>query len=597
MQKSLSKYLNLDTTIAVVMFCAILLFVITMNTDRAEITRRTLFLLTALGSLPLLYEIVHAIFRRKFGVDLIAATAIIAALALNEVLAAALVLLMLSGGEALEHFAQDRARNSLEKLLRRTPTSAHKILESGIEDVLIDQVKIGDVILIKQNEVFPIDGIIVQGKSSVDESAITGEPMPRTVFPGDKVWSGTINTDSALRVEATTTYDKSIFAGIIHLISDAEKNKAPTVRMADRYSVVFTVFTFVIAGVATIVRPELGVAVLVVATPCPLILAAPIAFIAGMSKSARKGVIVKHGGVFEALVKVKAYFFDKTGTLTYGSPIVENIESLDQNFSRDEILSIAASIEQFSTHILAESIFNKAKENKIVLKETGDATETVGDGVSGIIGGVTYSVGKKDAMILDNSTVYVLKENIPIGKIHFSDHIRANTKEVLQKLRSISPNTEIALVTGDNNSRAQAVAKELGFSVVKSDCLPEGKVELVNEYEEKNIPVAMIGDGVNDSPALARASVGIALGYRGATAATDAADAVITVNDVSKIIDLVETSHKTIYIAKQSIFIGIGLSMVAMVFAFLGYLPPAYGALLQEVIDVLVILNALRALN
>lgn len=370
-------------------------------------------------------------------------------------------------------------------------------------------------------------------------------------------------------------------------------------------------FTFCLAGLAFLKDPKLATAVLVVATPCPLILAAPIAFIAGMSRSTKNGIIVKHGGVFEIMRNIQAVFFDKTGTLTLGAPSIFRVYSYVAGFTEMEILRYAASLEQTSSHILAESIVASAKVEKLTLLPPERVRETTGEGIVGMIDGREYTLGKLSflescgVIVLDNDkehqaqsrpTMYMARGKQYLGKIIFSDTIRKNAKQVIKELVSFGEKIDVVLITGDGNNRAQEIGKSLGIRNIKSDCLPEDKLALVHAYERKGKHVAMIGDGINDAPSLASASVGIALSSHGATAATDIADVVIVVNDLERIVTLLRISDDTVHIAKQSMFIGMSLSVLAMVFAYLGFLPPVDGAILQEGIDVLVILNALRAL-
>ena len=615
MFKKIRSYLNIDSFIALSIILALFFVFVFRLTDNAETMRNILFALTAVGTIPLLYEMVRSIIRKQFGVDLIAATAIISALSVGEVVAAAVILLMLSGGKFLETFAQGKARRSLENLLKKTPSVAHICKGEEIVDTDVLKIVVGDIVLVKQGEIIPIDGIVFNSSSSIDESAITGEPIPRDVSPNDEVWSGTLNQENVIRVKTVSIYEQSTFSGIIRLIKKAEEEKAPTVRLADKYSVVFTVVTFSLAIAAFMINPKLATAVLVVATPCPLILAAPIAFISGMSRSAKKGIIVKHGGVFEQILKSKIFLFDKTGTLTFGIPSVKEIISFTPDYSPLDILKLSASIEQFSTHILARSLVRKAKEDEIKLVSADNVKEILGGGIVGSIEGKIIHLGKdvffenlgierseenkKIANVARKQEAfsYISENGKIIGVIKFTDKIRTNSKEVLEKIRKEIKDSETILVTGDTKERAEEIANALGFSKVESECLPENKVELVNFYRKEGNGVVMIGDGVNDAPALTAASVGIALGSHGATASTDSADAVIAVDDIGKVIDLIKTSERTMTVAKQSIFIGMGLSTLAMIFAFFGLIPPVEGAILQEGIDVLVILNALRALK
>ncbi|MDB5259119.1 MAG: cadA [Candidatus Taylorbacteria bacterium] len=600
--------------IAAILFVGFVLYTVQPVSASMQLWFLLLPIVIIIGSLPLLFEIISSLSRGHFGVDIIALVAIIFSLSTGETIAGAIVLLMLSGGDSLEHFAQRRARSSIERLLQRAPTIAHLHRRQEIVDVPVSEIRAGDILIVKPGEIIPLDGTIIEGMSIIDESVITGEPLPRDVLAGSQIVSGTTNGAGLIKFQASDSYEKSVFAGILRLTSQAEAQKAPIIHLADTYSVFFTAITFAIACFAWIISPKLATAVLVVATPCPLILAAPIAFIAGMGRAARKGIIVKHGGVFETLVKAKAFFFDKTGTLTFGIPSVEKVIVLSsssegkKDLTEKQIIRDAASLEQFSTHVLAQGVVTLAKELGISLMTPDNIQETVGGGIIGTIDGRQYAIGKLSFIASfgiampqlaqlekpGKPAVYIACDGKLIGQLIFSDKVRANAPEVLKRISDAD--VETILITGDAQERAAEVSKALGFTGVRANCLPSDKVAWVQEFELRNKPVAMIGDGVNDAPALAAASVGIALGSHGATAATDVADAVIIVDDISKVADLVDISRRTMRIARQSMVAGMILSLIAMVAAFLGFIPPVQGAILQEVIDVLVIFNALRAL-
>ena len=639
----MKKYLNINTLIAIVIFTALLVFVLFRSTEAGTYIDQTILYITIFGSIPTLYNIIISIYKKQFGVDLIALLAIFSTVLIGEHVAGGIILLMLSGGESLEKYAEGQAKNALENLLRFAPTKAHRVKKGSkdFEDITVQEIKVGDTLIIKRGEITPVDGVVVSGISSIDESMISGEPMPREVKTGSRIWSGSINTIDIIYIKTTTNHEQSTFSSIIRLVAKAQEKKAPTVRLANKYSVVFTVITLVIAGIAWFVDPKLVAAVLVVATPCPLILAAPIAFIAGMSRSARKGIIVKHGGVFENITKTHSFFFDKTGTLTFGVPQVKEIIILKDGagggtgsetktanggatgatntaWTENKILALSASIEQFSTHILSQSIVSYANDKKLDLFIPEKFEEVIGQGISGIVkmenqeikvadGNSTLfklmgikinEVAEKITAEAKNNgemAVYIAINNIAVAIIIFSDKIRDDVASILKKIKETG--AEIVLVTGDTKERAEKIGKELGFSKVVANCLPENKMDLVQKYELEGKKVLMIGDGVNDAPAIGRASVGVALGYHGATTSTDTADAIITSDNTSKILDLTKISQETVTIAFQSIFIGMTLSIVAMIFALFGYIKPISGAILQEAIDVLVILNALRALK
>jgi heavy metal translocating P-type ATPase len=595
---------NLITVIVLIVLLIVRLFI----RDEEILTVWKSILVTAilLLTLPFIFEMGMSLTKSVHGVDIIALAAIFSALVTNEVYAAAIVLFMLSGGEFLEHFAERKARNSLEKLLRQAPQKAYVYKDNELVEVPVQDVHIGDIVGIKKGDSIPVDGIVYEGTSVVDESMITGESFPRTVTVGDVVMSGSVHRGEFFTIQATATSEKSIFAGIISLISQAEKQKPQIVTKASIYSLYFTVVTFLFAFCAYIRDPHLAVAVLVVATPCPLLLAAPIAFIAGMSRSAKRGIVVKYGSVFEKMVSVEAFFFDKTGTLTLGTPSVKEVEVMSGDFSTNDVIRIAATLESYSEHVFAQGIVEYAKQKSIAPMTGTNIEETTGAGVIGTIKGQTYYVGSISFLknrgiifpkgIINTSVVYVAKHDIVVGAITFSDTIRSNAKQVIQQLHGLVRRPTFTLLTGDEKDKAEIVGSSLGFTKVFASCLPEDKVKHISEYEKGGMHVAMIGDGINDSPALASATVGIALGIHGATEATDVADAVITIDDLGRVSELVSISKDTVRIAEQSMVFGMGLSVIAMLFAYYGYLPPVEGALLQEGIDVLMIANALRAL-
>ena len=616
----MKKYLNLNTLTAIIISIALLLYIFLKNTDYKTYVENLILLITIIGTVPTLYNIIKSTLKKEFGVDLIALLAIISTIVIDEHIAGGIILLMLSGGEALETYAEGQAKNALENLLRFAPTKAHRVRKEGdFEDITVQDIKVGDTLLIKRGEVVPVDGVVTSGNSSIDESMITGEPMPRSIKKGSKIWSGSINNEDIIYLKTTTNHEQSTFSAIIRLVEKAQEKKAPTVRLANKFSVVFTILTLIMTCIAWYIDPKLIVAVLVVATPCPLILAAPIAFIAGMSRSAKKGIIVKHGGVFENITKAHSFFFDKTGTLTFGIPQVKEIIVFNKNdFDENKILTLAASIEQFSTHILSQSIVKYANGRKLDLLIPEKFEEIIGQGISGIIKYNNQDIKIADGnLLLLNSlsiknsdealnvvnkaksngemAVYISINNSVVGVIVFSDQIRDDITPILQKIKDFG--SEIVLITGDTKERADKIGEELGFTRIEANCLPEHKMDLVQKYELEGKKVIMIGDGVNDAPAIGRATVGIALSYHGATTSTDTADAIITSDNTSKILELTEISRKTMSIAFQSIFVGMSLSLIAMIFALFGYIKPISGAILQEVIDVLVILNALRALR
>ena len=574
---------------------------------------QTLFIgILVVGCLPYAWRMLKDLAAGHFGVDVIALIAVIASLALHEIMAGAVILFMLSGGEALEEYALRRARLQLTQLLARAPSIAHVRHGQTIKDVPIDQISVGDHLLIKSGEVVPVDGIILQGSSSIDESMITGESLPVEKTVAQQVSSGSLNVGGLLTIQALKTSTDSKYQQIIRLVKEAEEQRAPLVRLADKYSAGFTLVTLSLAGVAwTISGSALrALEVLVVATPCPLLIATPVAIMSGISVAASRGIIVKNGGALEVLARVKGFIFDKTGTITFGTPKVSQI--LAYGVPEEEVLCLAASIDQLSTHILARSLVKTAQKKRLTLQHPSSFQETLAQGVSAVIEHKTYLLGKMSFLVAKGvqlpkelsekhdelrttgaKTIYLAQDNVLLGGVSFTDEIRQDTKDVFTKLRAEGVGS-IVLLSGDKASIAQKIGKQVGVDMVIGDMAPEDKVKELQRLKQTIHPIAMVGDGVNDAPALAAADVGIAMGSHGDTAASETADIVISVDSLSRVAEAVHISKRTLHIALQSIGIGMGASLVLMLIATAGYLKPVTGAILQEGIDVVVILNALR---
>ncbi|MEO8220858.1 MAG: heavy metal translocating P-type ATPase [Specibacter sp.] len=548
----------------------------------------------------------------RWGVDLLAVTAIISTIVVGEYIAALIVVLMLSGGTALEKYASGRAQAELTALLDRAPQSAHREDRGGVlEDIAVTDVAAGDVLLIRPAEVVPVDGRLLSTAASFDESAITGESLPVELGQGDGILSGSVNGPVAVRMEATATADDSQYSRIVALVQGAAISRAPVVRLADRYAVPFTLLSLVIAGVAWLLsRDALRFAeVLVVATPCPLLIAAPVAFLGGMSRSARNGIIVKSGGTLEQLAKVATVVFDKTGTLTQGRPTLEEVRvaAKNQGFpNADELLALAASAEQYSSHVLATSVVNAALDRGLKLSRPKQAVEHATDGVSALVGDHWVVVGKR-SFVSENTgvvpepdlrggqlAVHVGADSQYVGALIMSDPLRDNAVETLASLRHLGV-AHALMVTGDAPSTAEHIASQAGISQVRAGCRPADKVTIVRSILQR--PVMMVGDGINDAPVLAAADVGVAMGAKGSTAASESAHVVIMVDDLSKVYSAVRIGKDTVRIAVQSIWIGILLSLGLMVFAAAGLIPAVAGALSQELVDLATIFNALRALK
>ena len=572
----------------------------------------------ALMLVPLTVSIVRTLAAGRVGVDAIALVAMAGALAVGQYLAGAVIALMLSGGNALEASASRRARRELTALLERMPTVAHRRAAGGWEEVPVAELAIGDEVLVRAGELVPVDGKILGTEAAIDESALTGEPLPVTRPRGATVRSGSANAGEAFELRASRRAADSAYAGIVRLVRAAETQRAPFVRLADRYAAFFLPLTLVVSAAAWIASgdPVRAVAVLVVATPCPLILAAPIAIVSGVSRAARAGVIVKGGGAIERLGEARTVLLDKTGTLTLGRPAVGEVVAFGFEGGEGEALRLAASVDQLSAHVLAEALVHDAERRGLRLAEPLDPVERPGEGIEATVEGRRVAVGSESWLrsrgydTAAAAAIGAAGEEAGLAKVLvgvdgelaavvvMADRLREDAGALAARLRAAGVR-RVAMVTGDRRSVAERIAAETGLDRVFAEQAPEQKLDVVRaaRADPDLAPVVMVGDGVNDAPALALADVGIAISGPGATISSETADAVITVDRIERVADAVEIGRRSLGIARQSVVFGIGLSMVAMGFAALGYIPPLAGALLQEGIDVAVILNALRALR
>jgi heavy metal translocating P-type ATPase len=557
--------------------------------------------------LPMLWGMIQDVREGTYGVDILAATAIITAVVMHEYWAGIVIVLMLTGGEALEDYAEHRARRELDALLTRAPQKARVLRGRKEVEVKASEVRIGDKVVIRPGELVPVDGRILEGTAGFDEASITGESLPQVKKTGDVIVSGSVNLDGLVTVEALHSAADSQYQQIIKLVKGAQSSKAPFVRLADRYAIPFTVVSFGIAGMAWILSGESirFLEVLVVATPCPLILAAPIAIISGMSRSAKQGIIIKNGSALEQLAMANSFAFDKTGTLTRGELKVDAIKAFAP-YKRDDVLAAAAALEQHSNHVLASAIVGKAQAAKLKLLKVKNVREVAGNGLIASAGSKQVLVGRYELMTehqvalpasfdqksVQSTAAYVAIDGKLAGVISFVDELRPETKTTIQRLKDLGVRTVI-MVTGDNKATAKAIAKKAGIKDYFANALPGDKIRVLEQVSSR--PVAFVGDGVNDAPVLTASDVGIALGARGSTAASESADIVIMQDDLSRVADGRAIAKRTFFIAKQSIFIGIGLSLVLMLVFATGMFKPLYGALIQEVVDIVVIINALRA--
>ena len=562
--------------------------------------------LTAAMLVPLSWSVAHDVAHGRFGVDVIALISMAGALALGEQLAGAIVALMLAGGNALEAIASHRARSELTRLLALAPSVAHVRRDGAIEEVALDAIAVGDVVVVRTGEIVPVDGELASEHALLDESTLTGEPLPVAHARSSALRSGSANDGPPFDLRATRRAADSSYAALVELVRQAERERAPFVRLADRYAAVFLPLTLLVAGTAWALSGDAvrALAVVVVATPCPLILAAPIAFVAGVSRAAGRGVIVKSGSAIEALGRVRSVLLDKTGTLTVGAPRVEATLPVDGG-DGEELLRLAASLDQLSPHVLAEAIVHAAQARELRLEEPVDVREEPGQGIEGRVGEHRVAVGSPAFVSArcrdghgDGGGVHVALDGAFAGALEIGDELRPDAAAMVHGLRAAGVG-HVALVSGDRRATAEAVGAAVGVDRVYAEQTPQDKLTVVRALraDEALAPVAMVGDGVNDAPALALADVGVAIAGEGATASSQAADVVIVAERVERVAEAVRIGRRSLAIARQSVLAGMGLSVVAMGFAAAGLLPPVAGALLQEGIDVAVILNALRALR
>lgn len=557
----------------------------------------------------------------QWGIDILAVTAIVSTVLVGEFIASMIIVLMMAGGTALEDFAAGRAKKELTALLERVPQTAHRersVTAAGTnsdgtradgqhEDIAATDVRIGDILLVRPGEVVPLDGILLSESATLDESSLTGESLPVERVAGDGLMSGSLNGEAAVRMQVTARMEDSQYSRIVALVKEASESKAPMVRLADRYAVPFTALAYVLGAVGWIISgsPARFAEVLVVATPCPLLIAAPVAFLGGMSRAARGGIIVKYAGVLEQMSRIKTVAFDKTGTLTYGRPALVGVRTAG-SFTEEQVLALAASAEQYSSHVLAASVMEAARTRGLGFDTATEATEFATHGVRARFDGRDVVVGKPNfvaesaAGVVETElasgelAIYVGVAGEFAGCLVMSDPIRKETRRTLAELQALGV-TQTVMLTGDALATAEHIAAEAGLTDVRAECLPADKVEAVRSLPLR--PVMMVGDGVNDAPVLAVADVGIAMGARGSTAAGESADVVIILDDLSKVASAVRIGQRTIKVALQSIWIGIALSVALMLAAAAGYVPAIAGALSQELVDLATILNALRALS
>ncbi|BCG03582.1 cation transporter (plasmid) [Paraburkholderia sp. PGU19] len=573
--------------------------------------------LWAAGALPVMLalsvSIVTALRRHEAGVDVLALLAIGFALGLSEFLTAAVISLMLASGRALEQYAQERARREMTALLNRAPRHANRFEAGEWRRVELDTVRPGDRLLVRNGEFVPVDGSLT-GRAQLDESTLTGEAAIQQRLSGESVGSGVVNVGAAFEMVAAASAADSTFAGIVRMVESAQQERSPATRLADRYALLFVLAALVLAGGSWLVTGEVvrALAVLVVATPCPLILAVPVAVVSGMSRCARRGVLIKGGGALERLAQASVLFFDKTGTLTSGRARLVSIES-GPGISPETVLRFAASLGQASAHVISEAVTTAARERNLVLSAPCQVVEQPGAGVRGEVEGRAVSIGSfayvssmassapwstaflQRVAYEGASAVFVGVDGAMVGALQMADQIRLETPRALRLLRQEGIRRFIML-TGDRRDVAETIGATLGLTEVLPEQTPSDKLEAIRAAHREGT-VIMIGDGVNDAPALAAADVGVAMGARGAAASSEAADVVLLVDRLDRLVEGLRVARHTRRIALQSVIAGMVLSFAAMAIAAFGFLPPLLGAVIQEVIDVAVIANALRALR
>lgn len=544
-------------------------------------------------------EMIKTLRSGKYGVDLLAIMAILSTLTVGQYWASLIILLMLVGGDTLEDYAANKAGSELKALLEHAPEKAHIIQADGsIKDTTLEEVQIGDQLIVKPGEQVPVDGVVTKGSGTFDESSLTGESKPVEKKVKSELMSGSINGNSAIEYQATKLASDSQYQKIIRLVRESQNQPAHFVRLADRYAVPFTIIALIISVIAWIVSgdPNRFAQVLVVASPCPLILAAPIALVSGMSRTSRNGIIVKSGTSIEKMSLLKKIFFDKTGTITTGELSLSKV-SPAPGFTKEQLLQYAASVEQQSNHVLAVSLLHDYQGQLLPLKNLEEKTA---QGVQAQIQGKIVKAGKMDFVNpghdiqSSDPTIFVSIDGQYAGKITLVDQIRPEAQQTISNLSKLNIQ-HLEMLTGDNQTTAQKISQHAGLTEYHSKLLPEDKIKALQATPKAQRPMGMVGDGVNDAPALAIADVGIAMGAKGSTAASESADVVILKDDLSRLVRAIIISRETMTIAKQAVLIGIFICTALMLIAAFGIIPTIIGALLQEVIDTVSILWSLKA--
>ncbi len=581
---------------------------------RPDLGRLAWYATLILGGAPLVYHTFQKLSARQFSADVIATLAILGAIALDQSFAGVIIVLMQSGGEALDGYAFHRASSSLRELLQREPRTARRRRADRVEEIPVEEVRVGDRLLVRSGDVLPVDGEVEGEGALLDEAAISGEPLPKKRDPGTLVLSGSANVGGPFGLIARRTSRESQYARMVDLVRSAQDRKPRIQRLADRYAAWFTPLTLLVGALGWYftASPTTALAVLVVATPCPLIIATPIAVIGAVNQAARRGIVVKSGGALEEVGNARVVAFDKTGTITSGRPEVERVVVFDPSGSPADLLRLTAALEQNSSHPLASAVLRAAPRGEGLPPAT-QVHERAGSGLGGFVEGHAVEVGSETYLrglgFSDLSTrleqlvppgelrgrlsSFVAVDGRPIGAILYADRIRPGILQLSSRLRDLGVQ-HVVLLSGDSQANVETIARQARIWEFHGELLPEQKLARIQEYRKEKGTTVMVGDGINDAAALASASVGIALGAQGAGITAEAADAVLLEDDPARVADLIDLGKRMNRVAREGIFAGLGASLVLMGIAAFGGIIPAEGALLQEVIDLLVIVNALR---
>ncbi|MBI4035805.1 cadmium-translocating P-type ATPase [Candidatus Daviesbacteria bacterium] len=583
--------------VPLIVLTGILIYLILKFSGQTLIANLVILSVIILGSYQLFFDTIKKLAKNRFALDYIAIVALLVALYTQEFLVAAILALMLSSGRTLENYAVSQAKKSLTSLIDRIPSDV--LLwekEKAGEKVKVKDVKVGQLIFIRVGEVIPLDGILISETGQTDESSLTGEPYFIDKIKGDILRSGTVNIGNPIVIKVTKTEGNSTYSKIIELVKKAQEEQSPFVRLADRYSAVFTAITFVIASFALISSNfdlTRVLAVLAIATPCPLIIATPVALLGGVSSAAKRKIIIKKLACLESLAKVNTIVFDKTGTITLGKPKLAEIMLLTKQFTKQQVLSIAESLERNSLHPLAKAIVIKARSNNAPIQHATNVAETIGHGISGMVGKEKFSLSKMEDDT-DGICIELTSDKKKTAIFKFEDELKTDSQKSFATLKSLG--LDLKVFTGDKQLAAEKIMQQLNLDLeIRAQMSPEDKLAGIKELQKSGKVVAMIGDGINDAPALAQANVGLVFSNEEQTSSSEAADIVFLGGEISQVVNSLQIAKKTIKIALQSIGFGIGLSTLGMILASFGYIPPIFGAGLQELIDVAVIINALRA--